>query len=169
MITMIELKAKNDSAAVTVPTVKLLFFSTLRLSSGGCLDGSAACRRAPWICRSTNQTMPTTPMSMASHTIGCVNGYDSMFVKPNMSPPKPKIDKPTEKKSALADASRVPKLRKPKIAKNSEITPMTVSVRKIDRQPFKSVCTPPNVGPIAGATLMAMPTVPIAIPRRERG
>ena len=70
---------------------------------------------------------------------------------------------------ALADASRVPKLRKPKIAKNSEITPITVSVRKIDRQPFKSVCTPPKVGPIAGATLMAMPTVPIAIPRRDRG
>ena len=108
-------------------------------------------------------------MSMASHTIGCVNGYDSMFVKPNMSPPKPKIDRPTEKKSAFADASRVPKLRKPKIAKNSEITPITVSVRKIDRQPFKSVCTPPKVGPIAGATLMAMPTVPIAIPRRDRG
>ena len=105
MITMIELNAKNDSAAVTVPTVKLLFFSTLRLSSGGCLDGSADCRRAPWICRSTNQTMPTRPMSMASHTIGCVNGYDSMFVKPNMRPPKPKIDRPTEKKSAFADAS----------------------------------------------------------------
>ena len=35
MITMIELNAKNDRAAVTVPTVKLRFLSTLRFSSGG--------------------------------------------------------------------------------------------------------------------------------------
>ena len=113
--------------------------------------------------------MPATPISMASHTIGFVNGYDSMFVKPNMRPPKPKMDKPTEKKSAFADVSRVPKLCKPKIATNSEITPMIVKVRKIERQPFTSVCKPPSVGPIAGATLMAMPTVPIAMPRRDNG
>ena len=55
------------------------------------------------------------------------------------------------------------------MAASSEITPMMVMVRKIDRQPLASVCQPPSVGPIAGATLMAMPTVPMANPRRESG
>ena len=46
---------------------------------------------------------------------------------------------------------------------------MIVKVKKIERQPFKSVCTPPKVGPMAGATLMAMPTVPMAMPRWDNG
>ncbi len=92
-----------------------------------------------------------------------------MFVKPNIRPPKPKIDNPTEKKSAFAVSSRSPKLCRPKNASNRESTPMTDNVRKIERQPFKSVCRPPRVGPIAGATLIAMPTVPIAKPRRDNG
>ena len=46
---------------------------------------------------------------------------------------------------------------------------MMVMVRNIERQPLASVCHPPKVGPIAGATLMAMPTVPIAKPRRDSG
>ena len=55
------------------------------------------------------------------------------------------------------------------MAATSEITPITVIVRKMERQPFASVCQPPSVGPMAGATLMAMPTVPMANPRRDRG
>ena len=113
--------------------------------------------------------MPMMPISIGSQTMGCVYAYDSMFVKPNISPPKPKIDSPTEKKSALAEGSCTPKLRSPKNARNSEITPMIVKVKKIERQPFKSVCTPPKVGPMAGATLMAMPTVPMAMPRWDNG
>ena len=55
------------------------------------------------------------------------------------------------------------------MAASSEITPMMVMVRKIERQPLASVCQPPKVGPMAGATLMAMPTVPMAKPRRDSG
>ena len=55
------------------------------------------------------------------------------------------------------------------MAASSETTPITVMVRKMERQPLASVCQPPKVGPIAGATLMAMPTVPIAKPRRDSG
>ncbi len=47
MITIIELNAKNDSAATTVPTQKLRFLNTPRFSNGGCCAGSAAWRRAP--------------------------------------------------------------------------------------------------------------------------
>ena len=47
--------------------------------------------------------------------------------------------------------------------------PITVREKKIDRQPLISVCKPPIVGPIAGAMLIAMPTLPIAIPRRVTG
>ena len=75
----------------------------------------------------------------------------------------------TEKKSALAALSLAPKLRSPKMHNASETTPMTVSVKKIERHPLASVCRPPKVGPIAGATLIAMPTVPMAMPRRSSG
>ena len=44
-----------------------------------------------------------------------------------------------------------------------------VRVRNMERQPFRSVCTPPSVGPMAGATAIAMPTMPIAMPRRASG
>ena len=86
-----------------------------------------------------------------------------------MSPPKPMTDRQAEKRSARAEGSWEPKLCSPNMAASSEITPMMVMVRKIDRQPLASVCQPPSVGPIAGATLMAMPTVPMANPRRESG
>ena len=90
-------------------------------------------------------------------------------MKPNISPPKPITDRHTEKKSARAEGSCEPKLCSPNMAASSEITPMMVMVRKIERQPLASVCQPPKVGPMAGATLMAMPTVPMANPRRDSG
>ena len=90
-------------------------------------------------------------------------------MKPNISPPKPITDRHAEKKSARAEGSCEPKLCSPNMAASSETTPITVMVRKIERQPLASVCQPPKVGPIAGATLMAMPTVPIAKPRRDSG
>ena len=92
-----------------------------------------------------------------------------MFVKPNISPPKPNTDRNTEKKSALTVLSVAPKLCSQNVASTRANAPIAVSVRKIERQPFASVCQPPKVGPMAGATLMAMPTMPIAMPRRESG
>ena len=79
------------------------------------------------------------------------------------------MESPTEKKSACAVLSDSPKLCNPKTASRIETQPMTVSVRKIDLHPFISVCTPPSVGPIAGATAIAIPTTPIAMPRRSSG
>ena len=175
---MIELNAKNANAAVIVPTVKLLLRSTCRSSSGTSTLGERATSRfitlepgshgaMNW--RATNHMMPSTPISIAHHTIGFVNGYASMLVKPNISPPKPNIDSTTEKKSACAVRSDSPKLCRKHTASSTEATPITVSVRKMERQPVMSVCQPPMVGPSAGATLIAMPTVPIATPRRDSG
>ena len=109
------------------------------------------------------------PISIGSQTSGCVNAWASMLVKPNISPPKPKMERLTEKKSAFVLRSVAPKLCSPKKASSTEATPMTVSVMKIERHPFASVCHPPITGPMAGATLIAMPTVPMANPRRESG
>ena len=75
----------------------------------------------------------------------------------------------TEKKSALAWSSVVPKLRSPKMDSSRQNTPIIVSVKKIERQPKLSVWKPPKVGPSAGATLMAIPTAPMAMPRRDSG
>ena len=158
------LAVSSASASAESPACSDSFACEARYAALAALN-----RRAPCTCRRTNHTMPARPISMAAHTIGCVNGYDSMFVKPNIRPPKPMTDSPTEKKSARALGSFTPKLRRPKMASSSEITPMTVRVRKMERQPFASVCHPPMVGPTAGATLMAMPTVPMAMPRRDNG
>ena len=179
---MIELNAKKLSAAQIVPTVKLRLRSTPRSSSGGsgvvrCAvsDSSTDCRTATVYafarrtCRTTNHTMPHSPTSIAPHTIGFDGAYDSMFVNPNIRPPKPSTDMATEKKSALAWSSVVPKLRSPKMASSRQNTPIIVSVKKIERQPKLSVWKPPKVGPSAGATLMAMPTAPMAMPRRDNG
>ncbi len=108
-------------------------------------------------------------MIIGSHTTGAASGYAWMFVKPNISPPKPMMDSPTEKKSACAALSDSPKLCNPNTASRIEMQPMTVSVRKMALQPFISVCSPPSVGPIAGATAIAMPTMPIAMPRLSSG
>ena len=77
--------------------------------------------------------------------------------------------KSTEKKSAFVLRSVTPKLCSSKKASSTEAAPMTVNVMKIERHPFASVCHPPITGPMAGATLIAMPTVPMANPRRESG
>jgi len=98
-----------------------------------------------------------------------VMGKFSMLVKPNMRPPNPKMDRATEKKSALTLVSRWPKLRRPKMDRSSATAPQMLSVRKMERQPLASVCQPPRVGPMAGATLMARPTVPMAMPRLDNG
>ena len=49
------------------------------------------------------------------------------------------------------------------------IIPAAARVKNMERHPELSVWSPPRVGPRAGATLIAIPTVPIATPRRDIG
>ena len=79
MMTKIELKAKNASDAVMVPTVNERFFSTSKSSSGGwgSADSSLATasryRLPARRLRITNHTMPTSPTTIGPHVTGAAN------------------------------------------------------------------------------------------------
>ena len=79
------------------------------------------------------------------------------------------IERPTEKKSACWLVSASLKLRSHSTTAIKHRIPSTKSKRNTDLQPKWSVCQPPSTGPTAGATLSAMPRVPIAKPRRFNG
>ena len=151
------------SAELTTVTMTAEYANVGVLRARSCSSGSSICS---W--RWMNHASATTPTTMLSTTTALPQPSVLALEKPYSRPPNANVDR------TMDGTSRCGRLSSPTFVSRKKLTASTrmasgIIAQNIMRQPHASMMPPASTGPAAGAQLITMPAMPMAVPRFSGG
>ena len=151
------------SAELTTVTMTAEYANVGVLRARSCSSGSSM---YSW--RWMNHASATTPTTMLPMTTAWPQPSVLALEKPYSRPPNANVDR------MMDGTSRCGRLSSPTLESRKKLTTSTrrasgIIDQNIMRQPHASMMPPASTGPAAGAQLITMPAMPMAVPRFSGG